>query len=121
MPLFFKMLGHKINSISIAVFIFQINLSDRFIFRASALLVYNLAQYRMRDKFKSVGETLPNQLNKEVQNPTLRWIFQFMKGLEIGRPQVGSGNSVGRSVRELVTKMTPFRKKIIRLFVPTAC
>jgi transposase len=85
------------------------------------LLVYNLAQYRMRDKLKTVGETLPNQLNKEVQNPTLRWIFQIMEGLGIGRLQVGSDDSGGMRVRELVTNMTPLRKKIIRLFGPTAC
>jgi hypothetical protein len=38
------------------------------------LLVYNVAQYRLRVKLRTKGETLPNQLNKEVQNPNLRWI-----------------------------------------------
>ena len=55
------------------------------------LLVYNVAQYRLRDKLRTTGETLPNQLNKEVQNPTLRWIFQIMEGLGIARIEAGTG------------------------------
>jgi transposase len=80
------------------------------------LLVYNVAQYHLRDKLKTTGETLPNQLEKEVQNPTLRWIFQIMEGLGIARIEAGPGTS-----REIVTNMTLIRKKIIRLFGPTAC
>jgi transposase len=85
------------------------------------LLVYNVAQYRLREKLKSTGETLPNQLEKEVQNPTLRWIFQIMEGLGIARFEAGSGAENSTPVRELVTNMSPLRKKIIRLFGPTAC
>jgi transposase len=81
------------------------------------LLVYNVAQYRLRNRLKTQGETLPNQLNKEVQNPTLRWIFQIMEGLGLARIEAGAD----RPVREIVTNMTPLRKKIIRLFGPTAC
>ena len=83
------------------------------------LLVYNVAQYRLRDKLRTKGETLPNQLNKEVQNPTLRWIFQIMEGLGIAR--IEAGNGTDGTMRELVTNMTPVRRKIIRLFGPTAC
>jgi len=85
------------------------------------LLVYNVAQYRLRDKLKTTGETLPNQLDKEVRNPTLRWIFQIMEGLGIARIEGSSGAESPASVRELVTNMTSLRKKIIRLFGPTAC
>jgi hypothetical protein len=41
------------------------------------LLVYNLEQYRLRETLKAYHETLPNQLKKPVQNPTLRWVFQL--------------------------------------------
>jgi len=85
------------------------------------LLVYNVAQYRLREKLKTTGETLPNQLDKEVRNPTLRWIFQIMEGLGIARIEGSSGAESPASVRELVTNMTSLRKKIIRLFGPTAC
>ncbi|HLP42602.1 MAG TPA: IS1634 family transposase [Fibrobacteria bacterium] len=83
------------------------------------LLVYNLAQYRIRDRLKATGATLPNQLDKEVRNPTLRWIFQIMEGLGIVRFAAASGE--GCQIREMVTNMTPLRRKIIQLLGPTAC
>ena len=47
------------------------------------LMVYNLAQYRLREALKAENETLPNQINKPIQNPTLRWIFQIMEGISV--------------------------------------
>ena len=81
------------------------------------LLVYNIAQYKLRLRLKETGETLPNQLNKPVQNPTLRWVFQIMEGLGVVRVQEASGGPP----RELLTNLTDVRRKIIRLFGPTAC
>ena len=49
------------------------------------LFVYNLAQYKIREKLRETNQTLPNQLKKEVQNPTMRWIFQIMEGIDIVR------------------------------------
>ena len=51
------------------------------------LLVCNVAQHNLRSRLKETGETLPNPLEKPVKNPTLRWIFQIMKGLGIVRMQ----------------------------------
>jgi transposase len=82
------------------------------------LLVYNVAQYRLRLKLKEEKETLPNQLDKEVQNPTLRWIFQIMEGIGIVRFYE---EGVSAPIRELVTNLTNLRKKIIQLFGETAC
>lgn len=81
------------------------------------LLVYNIAQYKLRSRLKETGETLPNQLNKPVQNPTLRWIFQIMEGLGVVRIQENPDGPP----RELLTNMSTLRKKIIQLFGPTAC
>ena len=82
------------------------------------LLVYNVAQYRLRKKLADTGETLPNQLDKEVQNPTLRWIFQIMEGMGVLHFYEGAET---RPVREMVTNLSALRKKIIQLFGPTAC
>jgi transposase len=82
------------------------------------LLVYNVAQYRLRQQLKETKDTLPNQLDKEVQNPTLRWIFQIMEGIGV---VLFNDKSEGMPVRELVTNMTDLRRKIIQLFGPTAC
>lgn len=80
------------------------------------LLVYNVTQYRLREALKAQEETLPNQLNKPVQNPTLRWIFQMMEGISI----VTLSQVVG-STQEFVTNLTEVRQKTIRFFGKTAC
>ena len=82
------------------------------------LLVYNVAQYNLRKRLTDTGDTLPNQLDKEVQNPTLRWVFQIMEGM--GVLHFYEGTQI-KPVREWVTNMSPLRRKIIQLFGPTAC
>lgn len=77
------------------------------------LMVYNIGQYRLRNKLVERKETLPNQLGKEVKNPTLRWIFQIMEGIGIVR-------LCGEIKREILTNLTQLRKKIITLFGETA-
>ena len=81
------------------------------------LLVYNVAQHKLRSRLKETGATLPNQLDKQVQNPTLRWIFQIMEGLGMVRIQERPEDPP----REFITNMSAVRKKIIQLFGPTAC
>ncbi len=46
-----------------------------------SLLVYTIAQRRLRAQLILLKTTLPNQINKPVQNPTLRWIFQLFEGI----------------------------------------
>jgi transposase len=36
------------------------------------LLVYNVGQYRLRKSLEAQNTTLPNQLGKEISNPTLK-------------------------------------------------
>ncbi len=47
------------------------------------LMVYNISQYILRNKLKQQNDALPNQLKKQVQNPTMRWIFQLMEGIGV--------------------------------------
>ena len=82
------------------------------------LMVYNISQFKLRSELKKQDETLPNQLNKPVQNPTMRWIFQLMEG--IGVIQFYE-NNIRRPIKEMVTNINDLRKKIIRLFGDTAC
>jgi transposase len=48
-----------------------------------ALLVYSIAQRRMRQILKKKQQTLPNQINKPIESPTLRWVFQMLEGINI--------------------------------------
>lgn len=76
------------------------------------LLVYNVAQYKLRLALEIQNKTLPNQLKKEVKNPTMRWIFQIMEGVGIVRFYKGT---VKKLAREVITNLTDLRKKIIIL------
>jgi transposase len=82
------------------------------------LLVYNVSQYRLREALKAQNETLPNQINKPIQNPTMRWIFQIMEGIAIVCFFDGDGPE---PARKSVTNLSPLRQKIIRLFGGPAC
>ena len=79
------------------------------------LLVYNVGQYRLRQHLKASKTTLPNQLGKQIQNPTLRWIFQIMEG--IGVVHFFEESSI---VRTVITNINAVRKKIVYLFGESA-
>ena len=82
------------------------------------LMVYNISQFKLRAALKEKNETLPNQINKEVQNPTLRWIFQIMEGVGVIQH---FENNIQKPLKRLITNMTALRKKIIYLLGDTAC
>lgn len=82
------------------------------------LMVYNVAQHKLREALKIQNETLPNQLNKPIQNPTMRWIFQLFEGVTI--VQFYEQNTPN-PVRSVISNLNAVRLKIIRLFGNTAC
>jgi len=82
------------------------------------LMVYNIAQYKLRNTLKENGKTLPNQLGKQIQNPTLRWVFQLMEGIAV---VLFYGERGAQPIREVVTNLDATRLKIIRLCGSSAC
>lgn len=82
------------------------------------LMVYNIAQYKLREALKEKNETLPNQIGKEVKNPTMRWVFQIMEGVSIVQ---FFKDSILIPIREIITNLNNLRKKIILCFGKTAC
>jgi len=72
------------------------------------LFIYNFAQHRLRTALKDLDLTIPNQKNKPIQNPTLRWVFQLMEGVAIV--------SITSTQQVLVTNMSDLRSRIISLF-----
>jgi hypothetical protein len=48
-----------------------------------SLLIYSIAQRRLRATMKKVNATVPNQINQPKVTPTLRWIFQCFEGINI--------------------------------------
>ena len=81
------------------------------------LLVYNFTQHKLRKALAERNETLPNQLNKSVNNPTLRWIFQLMEGIAI----IKIYDPVKQLFNAIITNLNELRIKIIRLMGKTSC
>jgi transposase len=49
------------------------------------LLVYAALEYRIRKTLKAHQATFPNQKGRPVQNPTVRWVFQYFVGIHLLR------------------------------------
>ena len=50
---------------------------------ALSLLIYSLAERKLRQTLKEMNATVPDQRRKPTQRPTIRWIFQLFEGLDI--------------------------------------
>ncbi len=74
------------------------------------LMVYNIAEYDLRQKLVTMGATLPNQLKKQIQNPTLRWIFQLMDGI------AEVSTSTGKKQQAVISNIDDVAEKIINFF-----
>jgi hypothetical protein len=46
------------------------------------LLVYRLAEQRVRQQLAATGQTIPNQVYKPTARPMMRWVFQCFEGLD---------------------------------------
>ena len=74
------------------------------------LMVYSIAEYELRQTLVKKGLTLPNQLKKEISNPTLRWVFQLLDGIAEVITQVG------KTKQFFIANIDTLTEKIICLF-----
>ena len=77
---------------------------------ALCLLVYNVGQRQLRQALQQANQTLPNQLGKETQRPTLRWLFQCFMAVHF---------VVLNGVKQVVN-LTDDRRRILQFFA-SAC
>ncbi len=75
-----------------------------------SLLVYSIAQRRLRNQLAAQDEALPNQINLPSKQPTLRWIFQLMEGVNLVEIIIN-----GICTR-LIDGLCELKRKIIGLF-----
>lgn len=75
-----------------------------------SLLIYCVTQKHLRDQLTEKKDTLPNQIKKPVKNPTMRWIFQLMEGIDIIYVRVKN------KIQRKITGITELRRKIILFF-----
>jgi transposase len=74
------------------------------------LIVYNFAQYRLRDYLKKNSAHLPNQLGKPIQNPTAHWIFTIMASITVVEIKQNG------KLQWIITNVHPLHQKIISFF-----
>lgn len=48
-----------------------------------SLLIYSVAQRRLRAQMGMDKASIPNQINQPTQTPTLRWVFQCFEGINV--------------------------------------
>jgi len=80
-----------------------------------ALLVYSVAQRRLRQQLARHNETVPNQINQPTERPTLRWVFQLLEGIHRVRVTVHG------HVHDLIEGLNDVKIKVLRLFGEGVC
>ncbi len=78
-----------------------------------ALLVYSLAERRLRMALAQKNETLPNQIKQETATPTLRWVFYLLKDINRVFLEIP-----GQPKQCLMAGVNDLKTKILRLFGP---
>jgi transposase len=77
------------------------------------LLVYALAEWRVRQQLQEQDETIPDQKGQPTQTPAMRRVAQMFEGVDLLIIRQGS-----QVIERQVLKLTPVRLQLIRLFGP---
>jgi transposase len=76
------------------------------------LLVYRLAEYRLRTHLAETEQTVPDQLNRPTARPTMRWIIQCFEGIELLHIHSASG------MQSLILRLQPVHRLVLALLGP---
>jgi transposase len=76
------------------------------------LLVYRLAEVRLRCRLTETQQTIPDQVHKPTERPTMRWVFQCFEGIELLHVQTAATSLV------LVLRLQPVHRLILSLLGP---
>ena len=79
------------------------------------LLVYRLAEHLLRRQLAATSQTVPNQVNKPTDRPTMRWIFQCFEGIDLLHIRLGD------LWQTRVLGLQPLHERVLRLLGPTFC
>lgn len=77
------------------------------------LLVYRLAEHRLRKRLGEKGQSIPNQAGKPSEKPTMRWVFQFFEGIDVLYVRSPAG-----IVSRHVLHLRPVHEQVLRLLGP---
>ena len=76
------------------------------------LLVYRLAEVRLRTRLAETQQTIPDQVQKPTARPTMRWVFQCFEGIELLHVQTAATSLI------LVLRLQPVHRLILQLLGP---
>jgi transposase len=79
------------------------------------LMIYNLSQHNLREALKQANETIPNQVKKEIQNPTMVMLCKMFEGVGVVVIDMGD------KIKKIVANITPILRRIIGYFGAKAC
>ena len=78
------------------------------------LLIYRLAEMRLRRQLVARQQSIPDQLHKPTQHPTMRWVFQCFEGIDLLRIHARGGGST-----TVILQLTPLHERILAFLGPT--
>lgn len=64
-----------------------------------SLLIYSFAEWKLRQELKEKEQTIPNQINKPTQRPTMRWVFEIFMGVIVSA--VTDGGTIIKTIVHL--------------------
>jgi transposase len=76
------------------------------------LLIYRLAEFRLRSRLAQTQQTIPDQVQKPTARPAMRWVFQCFEGIELLYVQTTATSLV------LVLRLQPVHRLILTLLGP---
>jgi len=79
------------------------------------LLVYRLTEHHLRRQLTSTSQTVPNQVNKPTDRPTMRGIYQCFEAIDL--PQECAGDQW----QTRILGLQPLHQQVLRLLGPTFC
>lgn len=77
------------------------------------LLVYRLAEVRVRDRLVATQETVPDQLRRPTTRPTMRWLFQCFEGIDLHHMTLPEGTRATQ-----VLRLNAVHRLVLRLLGP---
>ena len=77
------------------------------------LLVYKLAEGRVRQRVTATGQTVPDQAHKPTARPTMRWLFQCFEGIDLHHTLLPDGTRATE-----VLRLTDLHRLVLRLLGP---
>ena len=75
------------------------------------LLVYNLAQRKLRQELAKFDDGIRNQVNKITNKPTMRWVFQMFQAVHL----------VIINGQKQMSNLTEEREKIVTYLAQSGC